>query len=453
VDLGVNTSLAGFLYVHVVGVQDPRTISLFRERGGGPATLVAQGIGDAGDRIDLLEQQNSGLSGSWLLAANATKDTSDFLRLFPVPDWSVRLKRVWDGSIDKDVRSQDEFFAALETVASRLRDARFVMAEALAAFATRLGSRGAEFLGATATSLVTDTPFRDGSGSVSRRRVGFLPTLSRSMKDESVAGPQSVAQRQVKASAAVFAPSNAGKGKVAAHQPREFCPAARWTFKTSRGQDTGHGGAEEFECTVKILGEDRQFSFAGVRIKQSFSGPEGIGPFVLDRLYTKDGDPNHESLLRDVLVSTSGERSGNTEAGLLHWQVRDRGTGFEISFYRSAGLGQGDLVARAEGVGIRAPFQATERNASGLTVNWASGVQPQDGATGTLNCNFFRVENQAGVPDEFVIETSVVSEGLIQKLLAEQIGGLLNAEPAGQETIPDDYVKAGSLVSLLEVLP
>ena len=102
---------------------------------------------------------------------------------------------------------------------------------------------------------------------------------------------------------------------------------------------------------------------------------------------------------------------------------------------------------------IRTPFQATERNASGLTVNWASGVQPQDGATGTLNCNFFRVENQAGVPDEFVVETSVVREGLIQKLLAEQLGGRLNAQPAGQETIPDDYLRAGSLVSLLEVLP
>jgi len=82
-------------------------------------------------------------------------------------------------------------------------------------------------------------------------------------------------------------------------------------------------------------------------------------------------------------------------------------------------------------------------------VNWLSGIQPQDGATGTLDCNFFRVENQAGVPDEFVIETSVLSEGLIQKLLAEQVGGHLNSKPSGQETIPDDYLTAGNPVSLL----
>ena len=39
------------------------------------------------------------------------------------------------------------------------------------------------------------------------------------------------------------------------------------------------------------------------------------------------------------------------------------------------------------------------------------------------------------------------------KFLAEQLGGRLNAQPAGQETIPDDHLRAGSLVSLLEVLP
>jgi len=449
VDLGVNTSQAGFVFVRVTGPTNPRTVSLYRAPGGAGQDLVARGVGDAGTVLALKEENRSGLGGSWELPAAVTEDTTDLLRVFPAPDWPVRLKRVWDGSVEKDVRSQDEFLAAMQDVAARMRDARLVMLEAFTAFAIRLGNRGADFLRTTSTSLVTDTPLRDGSGSVSRRRVGFLADLSRAMRAESVAGEQSVAERVVEAQAAVFAPANRGRGKVAAHSPREFCPPARWTFKCSRGQGTGHGGFEEFDCTVKVTGEDRQFSFGGVRVKQSFSGPDGIGPFVLERVYTKAGDPNHRNLLRDDQVTTSGERSGNTEAGLLHWEVRDRGGGFEISFYRSASRGQGDLVARAEGVGVRTPFQATERNASGLTVNWASGVQPKAGATGTLDCNFFRVENQAGVPDEFVIETSVLSEGLIQKLLAEQVGGHLNSKPSGQETIPDDYLTAGNPVSLL----
>lgn len=450
VDLGVNTSRAGFLFVRIAGGADPRTISLYRAPGGLAPELVSQGQGDAGTPVALTERNDSGLTCTWELPAAVTEDLSDMLMLFPAPDWPVRLKRVWDGSVEKDVRSQDEFLAATRAVASRMRDAKLIMLEALTAFAIRLGNRGADFLRTTSTSLVTDSPQRDRSGSVSRRRVGFLTNLSRAMKVESVAGEQSVAERVVRAQAAVFAPGNRGAGKVSAHNPREFCPAARWTFKATRGHDTGHGGFEEFECSVKVLGEDRQFSFGGVRIKQSFSGPEGIGPFVLERVYTKGGDPNHENLLRDSQVTTSGERSGNTEAGLLYWLVRDRGVGFEISFYRSAGRAQGDLVARAEGVQIRAPFQATERNASGLTVNWASGVQPQDGATGTLNCNFFHVENQGGVPDEFVFETSIAGEGLIQRLVAEELGGHLNSQPAGQETIHDDHLTAGSLLSLAE---
>jgi len=216
VDLGVNTSHAGFAFVRITGAADPRTISLYRAPGGVAQDLVARGQGDAGTVVALAEQNRSGLSGAWELAPNVVEDTTDLLRVFPVPDWPVRLKRVWDGSVEKDVRSQDEFLGAMESVAAQLRDARLVMLEAFTAFAIRLGNRGADFLRATSTSLVTDSPLRDGSGSVSRRRVGFLADLSRAMKAESVAGEQSVAQRLVKAQAAVFAPGNRGKGKVAA---------------------------------------------------------------------------------------------------------------------------------------------------------------------------------------------------------------------------------------------
>ncbi len=450
VDLGVNTSPDGFDFVRITGAADPRTVSLYRAPGGVARSLVARGQGNAGSVVVLAPQNKSGLSGSWELPGNVTEDVNDMLRLFPAPDWPVRLKQTWDGTVEKDVRSQDEFLAAMEGVASLLRDAQLIMLEALTAFAIRLGNRGADFLQATSTSLVTDSARRGGSGSVSRRRVGFLADLSRAMKAESVAGEQSVARRVVKALPAVFAPGNRGKGKVAAHAPREFCPRARWIFKCSRGQGTGLGGFEEFECTAKVLGEDRQFSFGGVRIKQSFSGPDGIGPFVLERVYTKDGDPNDENLLRAVGVTTSGERSGNTEAGVLHWEAKERGGLFEISFYRSAKRARGDLVARAEGIAARASFQATERNASGLTVNWSAGAQPQDGAVGTLDCNFFVVENAAGVPDEFVIETSIASEGLIQKLLVQHAGGHLNSVLPGQATIPDDFVRAGAVASLME---
>ena len=453
VDLGRNTSPRGFLFVRIAGTQDPRTIGLYTAPGGAQADLVAEGVGDPGQRIPLRAQQGSGLSGSWPLARLATEDLTDELRLYPVPDWALRVRQVWDGGEPKDVRSQDVFLGALEVVASRITDARRVMVQALAEFAVGQASRGAEFLEVAETALVSDTALRGGSGSVGRRRVGFFPSLARAMQDETVAGPQSVTERLVEASPGVFDPGNAGRGRVAAHQPHEFCPAARWTFSCVRGQDTGHGGAEEFRCQVRVLGEDRAFQFAGVRVKQSFSGPEGIGPFVLERVYTKQGDPTDEQLADVVQVQTAGERWSNTEAGLLYWRIGRRGFGFDVAFYRSAGRATGDLVAQAEAVPAQGGFQANERNASGLSVVWALGSQPTDGAEGRLNCNFFRVENARGVSDQFVIETRVRSEGQIQRLLASEFGARLHSRPQGQQTIHDHHVARGSLVSLLEELP
>ncbi|MCA8922881.1 MAG: hypothetical protein KDD82_13790, partial [Planctomycetes bacterium] len=98
-------------------------------------------------------------------------------------------------------------------------------------------------------------------------------------------------------------------------------------------------------------------------------------------------------------------------------------------------------------------FQAAERNASGLSVVWALGSQPTDGAVGTLSCNFFRVENARGVSDQFLIETRARAEGQIQRLLASELGARLHSRPQGLQTIHDHHVARGSLVSLLEELP
>jgi len=449
VNLGVNTSPEGLLYVRITGATNPRTVSVYRAPGGAAQHLVARGRGDAGADVTLAEQKASGLSGTWGLSPSVTVDVSDLLRVFPVPDWRVRMKTVWDGSVAKDVRSQSDFLEALDAVALRIRDARLIVLEAFAAFATRPGSRGADFLGVSNSALAAEGPLRDPSGAIGRRRTGFLVDLARAMEADTVAGPQSVARRQVKAQAAVFASTNRGQGQVAAHAPREFCPAARWTFRCVRGQETGHGGREEFQCAVKVVGEDRQINFGGVRIKQSFAGPEGIGPFVLERAYTKAGDPGDQTLGPVAAITTTGERAGNTEAGLLHWRAEKRGAVWDVSFFRSASRAVGDLVAKAEGIAPGAAFQAAERNASGLGLTWQLGPQPQT-TSGTVDCNFFRVEGPSGVPDEFVIETFVADEGAIQGLLARHIGGHLASKVVGQETIPDALIRAGNPLSLLE---
>lgn len=446
VDLGRNTAVDGVLVVRIVGQADPRTVRMYRAVGAAAPALIAEGTGNAGTLVALTARNGSGLSGAWDLPAAVKEDLSDRLRIFPVPDWPARVAKVWDGTAEKDVRAQDEALAALRAVAARLADARAIIREAIATWATRLGGRGAEFLGATSPGLVLDSPTRDGSGAVVRRRTGFLPTLARAMQDDSVAGVQSIVARVVKADAAVFSPANDGKGRVAPHAPREFCPAARWVFRCVRGKDTGHGGREEFECTAKVVGEDREVTFSGVRVLQSFSGPEGIGPFTLERVATKTGDPQDQNLAPANQAVATGERDGNTEGGILYWRIEKGPVAWDVSFYRSANRTLGELVARAEGLAPLAPLQASERTASGLTVVWRLGPQPVDGATGALDLNFFVVENAAGVPDEFEVTTTVVDAGLYQRLLAEQVGGRLNSRPRGQESISDGWARAGTFV-------
>ena len=446
VDVFRNTSPEGTLFARIEGAADPRTVRLYRAPGGAAADLVAEGQGDAGTVVVLVERGGSGVSGSWALPQAVAEDTSDRLRLVVLPDWRERARRVWDGSVAEDSRSLGEFADALEQVALQLADARRVMLDALRRFATGPGSRGAEFLGQVTSALFRDTPVRDPSGAVSRRRSGFLVELSRAMRAETLAGPQAVVGRDVVASPAVFAPTNRGLGRVDAHTPREFCPAARWTFRCVRGLETGHGGAEEFAGSVRLEGEDQEVRFSGIRVKQSFAGPKGLGPFVLERVYTKAGDPNDQVLAGAAGVVTAGERAGNTEAGVLHWEVAPSGGGWRVAFFRSASRASGDLVSEVTGVAPGAAFQATERNAAGLSVTWELGPQPQ-AATGTLDCNFFRVEGAAGVPDSFVIETEVRQRGRVQALLSEQLGGAIaGAGPGSPVTVSEARLAAGALL-------
>jgi hypothetical protein len=450
VRLGRNTSMSGLLVARVSGAQDPRTITLLRAAGGQPQDVVAEGQGPAGTLVALAERNQSQLAGTWDLARVVTIDASDRLLLAPLPDWQARAAAVWDGTFEKDARAREDFVATCRLVAAGLADARLLIQDALAQFATRLGGRGAEFMGNAHPSLVIDAPTRDPSGAIGRRSTGFLPSLSRAMGEDSRAGEQSITERVVRANPAAFAASNDGKGRVLAHVPRESCPAARWVFRCVRGKDTGHGGREEFEGSATIVGEDRQISFSGVRVRQSFAGPEGIGPFTLERVLTKVGDPQDEWLAPADQALTAGERDQNTEGGILYWRVEKGPTGFDVSFFRSANRTLGELVARAEGLAAGAVLQASERTASGLSLNWRLGPQPKHGAEGALDLNFFVTENAAGLPDEFEITTTVVREGLFQKALADQLGAELHSRPQGQASIPDGCVQAGTLLAFLE---
>ena len=113
-------------------------------------------------------------------------------------------------------------------------------------------------------------------------------------------------------------------------------------------------------------------------------------------------------------------------------------------------MASGDLVARSAAAATGAAFVATQRNASGLQISGSMGSAPVNATTGTINLNFFRVQNATGRPDSFTVGVTLTSEGLISRVLARLpiLGGngyRLNGVASSSELIGDGRARANTL--------
>ena len=82
-------------------------------------------------------------------------------------------------------------------------------------------------------------------------------------------------------------------------------------------------------------------------------------------------------------------------------------------------------------------------------INFDQGSLMPSGDNNSLSIDgpgFFSVNSPEGTVYTRNGSFLVNSEGLIQKVLVEQLGGTLHGKPAGQETISDDHLRAGVLL-------
>jgi len=430
VALGRNTAPDGSLW-----------LSIDAQRGVRLATAPGlQGLVAKGPLGQLQPTGGSGLGGSWdPPVGNAILQD---VRVVVVPDWLARVDGIWDGSEPDDREARRVFLDALGVVAARLSEARFAVQDALRDWAQL---RGSEFLGVAVADLAREQVTRDPSGSVSRAARGFLSDLASAMEAESNAGPQSVSPRTIVAAPAAFPASNRGRARLRPFQPGQACPVARWSFHCTQGAEQGQGGQEEFACVARLRGSDETLRFEGLRIGFPFVGPRGFGPLLLERDPSKKGDPQDGLLAPVAGLTIGGERSTNTDGGVLHWRLlKEPGGTWAVEFFMSLAMGSGDLVAKAEGIQPQGPFRASERNVSGLWLVWALGAQPRHKATGHVDLHFFRAD---GSPDGLTVDTTLQAEGRIQSLLSSEVGAALPSSPT--PTIPDDLARAGVLSSFL----
>lgn len=464
-DGGVNMSAGAELWLRFTANGGNWDVEIFKAAGAGGGDLVASvtNLADGGTD-DLDEENSSGIGGSITLGAAVVAVADDSYKVLVVVDYLARLPKVFtqtDG-VEQDPRGRQ----LLTALYGRIRDRRQAditdIRDTLTAYMCTKESRssplarGNAFNNSAETSLASDVAVDDGeSGNVSRKRGGLFPTMSINMQDEATAGEQDIPRRVVAAGAGAFDSGNSGLGTVASHTPSEKSPIGVWTYKCTDGADTGALGRESFSGEFAATdGSGETFTFSGVRVERDFTGPRGIGPFRIRRTYSKTGDGSNLNLAAVTTGILSGESDANTEegTGVLYWKIVANGSNWDIEFYRDSLRTK--LVAKATNYATGAAFQATEQNASGLTVTWTVGSAPVASTVGTLSCNPFFVENASrGLPDRFTITTSLSgAAGVWQTMLAEELDATLNSDTAGSASIPDAYCMQGTFPPFLSLL-
>ena len=448
IDYGVNTTEDGLLYVRITANGGNWDLDFYKATGAGGGDKVATVTNLAAAGTSALTAANSsGISGSVTLSASVAAVAADTLVLWIKQDFRKRATVKMDGTGSKDANTLALVVGMCDGVERALLQAKAVVRSAITRWATEVGQSGQTFMGRSFAALISDAALTDASGSVSRRRTGFLPELKEAMTDDTVAGEQDVVKITISAGAGSFDSGNTGLGAVSSHTPLEHCPAAVWRFECEAGADTGDTGSERFSGRAKIAGTDEEFTFSGLVVGQQWTGPLGFGPITLTRTMSKTNDGSNLVFAAASGAVVTGMNDANSDTGTFYAKTEANGGNWDISFYKSSNQTAGDLVAKATNIAASAAFTATAKNGSGLTISWTMGGTVSAVTNITLDTNPFVTQNADGVPDNFSVTTSISgTPGLIQLTVGEELGYALNSDTAGSETIEDEHMMAGTFV-------
>jgi len=458
IDLDVNTSSAGILYVRITANGGNWDIKLYTATGAsglvGTATNVAASAAGT-----IVADNSSGLGGTITLGATIAAETNDRHQIRCFPDWRARLDYVFDNDDEDEQFSRAAALGLCEDLTalfdSGIALCKSRLEEFLLSAPGNPVARGNTFLSTSQARLISNVAREDDDGNVSRVVTGLFPWLRLAMEDEATGSEQDVVKIVPSAAAGVFEAGNDGLGAVAQHTPGEECPSSLWQFYCTAGVDTGDLGKERFRVVVGFTGsgDDRTLSISeGPVVGRTWEGPLGFGPITITRTFTKTGDGTHVDFAAATgatAPTVTGITNNNSNSGVLYCKIVT-GSTWTVNVYKSSSYATADLVASATGVSTNAAFTANAQNGSGLTVAWKSGTAPTNGNTVTLDVNGFHAENSDKVPDAFSVTVTVeASPGLIQSLIADEFGTRLNSDTRGSEQIPDDMLRIGTFVPFI----
>jgi hypothetical protein len=450
---GVNAQPDDSFFVRFTGNAGARVVSVYTNAGASGLVAQAAAVAD-GNLATLVEQNSSGLSGTWFVPATSANTVADELTVRAYPDWQAITRRVFPESgvfVDDDAHAARTLQELYQAVSNGIDDLKEAFKSGLSRVLLTDGDVNPQSIGNffTVTNLTTFLTERvvSTNGAVTRPRTGWLPTLSEAMADETNAGAQSVVRTVPTGAAGVFDGGNTGLGAVASHTPSESCPGIKVDFDCDQGADNDRLGVERFSARITFTdpGDERTpLVVTGPTIKQPWKGPFGFGPITITRTLTKTGDGSDLRFTAASNAVVTNETNDNTDDGVLHWQIVANASNWDISFYKSSSLAVSELVAKATNIATSAVFSATQQNNSNLQVDWQLGGTPS-AVSGTLLLNPFRIDRGDDLPDSFSVTVSLAADpGLVQTLVSEEFNASLNSAALGAETADDGYAKAGT---------
>ena len=356
VERGINSTEDAQLFVKI----DDETpgagqaqIGLYKDSGLGAPDLVAEGDAADSSTLTLVEQNNSGISGTVDIGV-VTASSTDRVLAVDI-DEPLKARTAFEKDRVGNI-ALTAFLAQLTTIAANILSTSVTLkADLENSFIRR---RISDFLQSATTVIASSSDDLDTNGDVVVTLSGLLEELADAMDDESVAPKQFVKPNVVTVDPAEFDPDNVGLGAMVTISTTENAPSGTMIFTCTTGVPDSL--SETLGVVEKLVGGQTLVPQQSLTIKKEWESSVLGVRLRLDRQITDVNDGS--SQVGTYIIN--GETVDNTDKGDIYQDLTDIAGTRTLDWYKD--VARTLLVATGTRVGDGV-ITMSEANGSGLS--------------------------------------------------------------------------------------
>lgn len=402
VERGINSTEDGQLFVKL----DDETpgaaqaqVGLYKDSALGAPDLVAEGDAADNGTITLVEQNNSGVSGTVDIGVVTASLTN--IILFIDIDEGVKAISVF-GTDTVGLSVRQKFLTQLSTTVSSLTTIISTLKTDIENNFVRTRISG--FLSSTTSSIIGGAEAADVNGDIQVTFSGLLEELSDAMGDETVAPTQFIKPNVVTTQTPEFDPDNVGLGAFSVLSTRQNASTGRVIFKCSAGKATTL--SETFTVTMKLDNGITLLAGVALTIKLEW---ESVTLGVRGKLTRTITTTGVSSVTLGAII-VNGETLTNTDVGDIFTEVTspDAGATINVEWFSNAAKTNKVATGTRAGVGV---VTMNEFGGSGLSGSVDVTSYTADDLDIVIKLNPFALD------EEFHFDMANDEAGLIQTLI------------------------------------